>query len=232
MTFSEFSGKFRQTKITLTMKRYNFFFDFDGTLFKTEHLIVNYMNSRYGIKTTIEDWKNNNDNYHTVVNKFKPEHNFTADEVYLDFSKNFLSFFKPEDFHPFDGVKETLQEMYEKYNLYIATSRQEVEKEGLKKILLYHEILDLFSDDIHCVWKYEKNCFSSVTKADFMNSIPGINIGFVDDSIKEIQGAIGSVMCPVLFDPNGHHVGEYINFEIVSSWEQVKREYVDRKSHW
>lgn len=209
------------------MKKGLYFVDLDDTLISTRHLVVAYMNHRYQIKTMEEDLKDNN-SFHLVVNKFRPEHTTTYNDVYLDFARNFFPFFRPEDFCLFDGAREAIQKMYEKNCLFITTTRQDIEKEEIKKILRYHEILHFFSD-IHCVWRWENNKFVSIPKVSFINSLPGVKVGQIDDSLFEIKESVGNVLYPILFDPERKYVGETAGFEIVSHWKQIQDEYSTRK---
>lgn len=212
------------------MKNFSFFFDFDDTLIPTKHLVVKYMNSTYNINTNTGDWVDN-DNYDSVIKKFKPDSCVIPDEIYLNFGRDFFPFFSLEEFSLFDGAREAIEEMHEKYNLYVVTSRQGKEKNHIKKILKNQGVLDLF-EYVHCVYNWENNKFISQPKAEFIKSIPGVKIGFLDDSLSEVTKSIGSVLCPLLFDPHGKHTKEVGRLEIVSCWKQVKREFAERKIRW
>ena len=204
------------------MKRYSFFVDFDDTIVPTKHLVAQYLSNKYNVPVETKDLTDNNGFNKTILDKGVT---VGYNEVYLDFGKNFFPNFGIKDFIFYPGAKDAIERLSEIYNLYIVTSRQEEEKENLKNILKFNNVLECFQD-IHCVWKWGNNHFVEDSKTSFMKRQEGTNIGFLDDSLAEIKSATKeSIIYPVLFDPYGTHKGESFGYDVCSSWEKVKKTF-------
>lgn len=65
------------------MKPY-LFFDLDETMFLTLEHMVNYINGRHGINSTIYDHIGNNDSLDEVIRKHDPNFNLSWGETYAE----------------------------------------------------------------------------------------------------------------------------------------------------
>jgi hypothetical protein len=197
----------------------NLFFDFDDMKFITLPLLVSYINKKYGIKTTLNEYLDNNDSLDKIIQEHLPGVLIGYNDIYKDVGENFhASLNWHSDVEPMPHMSEVMKGLKEKYNLYTVTSRQKV---GIGVI---QYILDKYIPGcitgVHCVWHYDKtDGFIANPKRNFIENTPGENIAFFDDSPKEIK-KVEDIIPSYLFDPNGLHKDSETKNR-VASWEQI-----------
>ncbi len=198
-------------------KKPHLFFDFDEFIVKSKAAAVAYINKKYGINTTEED-HGDNDSLLEVIKKHDENLNVSFDEAYLDIGHNFHASIEVQKNIPLmEGAKEIIPWLSEKYHLWIVTARQKVGLTAINHIL--DEYFPGCFQGVHCVWDYIDGIgYSESSKKDFILSIPGERVAFIDDSPKEIQ-RIENIIPTYLFDPKG----AYSSYEgnKVSSWQEI-----------
>ncbi len=194
----------------------NLFFDWDDTIMVSRPLTIAYLEKRYGVHISYEEFNHGNVNsLDKFLNSKKPELKLSPSEVYLDYAKNF--------WWAFDGVRslhflpysiEVIKSLSEYYNLWIVTSRQEIEKVFIQEVIDKY-FFNCFSG-VHCVWK---NVYGlGVSKVDFIRNTEGEKIAFVDDSVSEVL-KVSSVLISYLFDPRKESSNKGV--KKVSSWLEI-----------
>ena len=208
------------------------FIDFDDTILNTRPLTTQYMNQKYGINTTEDDWLDN-DHFDSVVNSFRKDKiPVKPEDVYLSFGKEFFHTFDLKSFHFLENAIETIANLSCHYSLYIITSRQKSEKKNIETILKKGGIYNCFSG-IHCVWDfdYTKEEFRAIPKAQFIENVKsGINIGAIDDSKKELELIGNRVLVPTLFNPNKKEQKGIL--EIARDWQDILNIFCVQKKYW
>jgi hypothetical protein len=210
----------------------NLFIGFDDTIVKTRPLVSTYMNQKYGIETTENDWLDN-DQFDEVINSFrKDQYPVTREDVYLDLGREFFHTFDLKSFHFFEDAIKTIIELSHHYCLYIVTSRQKSEKKNLEILLKKGSIYNCFSG-IHCVWNYDesKGEFTSFPKWRFIESVKnGIPLGVIDDSKKELEQIGKRIWVPTLFNPKDNNQKK--NIEIARNWQDILNIFCVEKKYW
>ncbi|NCS99652.1 hypothetical protein GW765_01585 [Candidatus Parcubacteria bacterium] len=189
------------------MYRGNIFWDFDETMFKTLELLVLYMNQKYDIKSTIEDYSEH-PYLDAVIAKYRPEGPVpTRGEVYEDLASEFLNSREWHDqMDPVDGLLDILPMLSEDFDNHIVTAREFNAGPTMRWLLRKHEILQ-YIEGMHYVWVHLGNQnFKGTPKIDLIKRVPGKAILFIDDAPKEIIPVAGYVNAS-LYDPRGNHVG-------------------------
>jgi hypothetical protein len=197
----------------------NIFLDLDGLKFDTLDAHVAYMNWRYGINSKPSDYLNNPP-LQAVVNSYLPaEKHVTREEVYADSGKNFLSSIEwHKDVLPFEDMCEVLPELAKKYRLWTVTARQ---KGGLHVVkYLLNKYIPNCIYEIHCVWEYVDNEFRDIPKKQFISSVSGEKIGFIDDTPHEVI-ELQPVLPSYLFDPTGINDSHPHIKNRVRSWKEI-----------
>lgn len=201
------------------MEKKNLFFDFDGMKFDTMPAQVEYINQRYGINTTLSDHIGQNHHFDVLIKKHLPNSNFTRDEVYTDFGKNFgASIEWHKKVLPMPDMDKVIPLLAKKYTLWTVTARQSHTINTIEYLL--DKYIPGCISGIHCVYtRLKTGGFTSISKKDFMRSVVGEKIGFFDDSPSEIEDT-KNLIPSFLFDPVGSH--EKINGAIhLSSWKEI-----------
>lgn len=178
------------------------FLDFDNSKFDTNMLILNYINERYGIPSIPDDYINN-PSYELILQKYLPPDLIPhKDTIYEDFSKDILQSIEKHDaVAPMEGMVETIFKLSEKFTLWVVTARQRTGLHVIRHMLDKH-VPDCIHD-IHCVWgQYDNGEYYGVPKRDFIESIEGEKIAFLDDSAKEIL-EMQDLIPSYLYDPKG-----------------------------
>lgn len=207
------------------MKPY-LFFDLDETMFLTLEHMVNYINGRHGINSTIYDHIGNNDSLDEVIRKHDPNFNLSWGETYADVGINFhTSIEHHEDVLPMKDMPKVVKELSKKYRLVIVTARQKV---GLDVInYLTHKHIPGCITYTHCVWEHIGNGkFNKImSKREFVKNISGEKAGFIDDSVHEIMKMKDILPC-FLYDPTDHHKSVLHIPNRVTSWEQIRNTFL------
>lgn len=194
----------------------NLFFDWDDTIMVSRPLTISYLEKRYRVRISYEEFHHGNaSSLDKFLNSKKPELKLSPGEVYLDYAQNFwLSFDWSRSLQFFPYSIEVIKSLSGYYNLWVDTSRQEIEKVFIQAIIDKY-FFNCFSG-VHCVWKNTNGL--GVSKIDFIKSIKGEKVAFIDDSVSEVFKA-SSFISSYLFDPNK----ENTNSEIVklSSWIDI-----------
>ncbi|MDB4984731.1 MAG: hypothetical protein JWM20_910 [Patescibacteria group bacterium] len=201
-------------------RKKHIFFDFDGMKFDTIPKQVEYLNQRYGLNLTVDD--------HTdglfldeILNKHLPaDKHVTRIDAYRDVSKYFLESHEwHEGIMPMEGMAETLEALSKEYVLWTVTARQIGGIDVIKQVLDRH--VPNCIEDIHCVWRYQDGDFKAVSKREFIESIDGEKVGFLDDSPSEVE-QIQDIVPSWLFDPTGKHDSNTKIKNRVRSWREIK----------
>ena len=195
------------------------FFDFDGLKFNTVPTQTKYLNERWGVNLVPTDYPDGS-YYEDTLNKYlADDKKVTREEVYDDLVENFL---KSREWHeqilPMEGMQEVMNALAKKHTLWTVTARQWGGIEMIRYMLDKH--IPSCITNIHCVWTNKDKVFTSVSKRNFIESIEGEKIGFIDDSPHEVQ-QIQDLIPSYLFDPKGIHDGNAKIINRVRSWEEI-----------
>lgn len=198
------------------------FLDFDGLKFDTLNVHVEYINKRYGIKTTPADYKNN-PGLDSVIKRYLPKEKHATinrEEIYLDLGENLNGSIELHaKVFPIEGVQEILPLLAQKYTLWTVTARQHT------SIPVIRHLLDIYVPNcisgIHCVWKHVGNYeFEGISKKEFISNFVGEKVAFIDDSLNEIR-EMQDIIPSYLFDPHGHNDSVKNVQYRVRSWEEI-----------
>ncbi len=197
------------------------FLDFDGLQFDTLPAQTAYLNKKYGIKTSEDDYITNL-SLEEVVNKYLAKlgrRQMKRDDVYRDLGKEFLASIElHKGVLPMKDMREIVPLLAKKYMLWTVTARQKI---GIKTIrYLLNEHIPGCMSGIHCVSEQmEDGKFKEVSKKNFINGVHGEKWAFIDDSLSEVLETKDSIDS-FLFDPYGFS-GNFTNLEVVKSWDQI-----------
>lgn len=200
------------------MEKDYIFFDLDGMKFNSLPAYVLYINNRWNIKTELEHYFDKGSRLEEIVREHTGNHLLTRDEVFGDFKKNFLTSI---DWHknilPMPDMVEVIKELASKYKLYTVTARH---REGLHVInYLIGKYIPNCISYVHCVSDIVDGKHISISKRDFISSIQGNKIAFLDDSLHEIEDTM-DIIPSYLFDPNNLHKDNADIFR-VDSFKQI-----------
>lgn len=202
----------------------NFFFDFDETLFKTNHLSVRYINARYGACIP-EDTVFDGNRFEDALNEHLPPNmQVTRDDFYRDFNDNFLV---SQEWHdaaePTEGSREFVKDLSKLGKCWIVTARC-CDCRHIVKSLCDRYFSGLIHG-MHFVWNrvsadvFEQN----ETKLSFISRMITPRSFFVDDNPNEIERVKKSLPA-YLFDPRGVHVNK-------GDFKRIKK-FSEIKVHW
>ena len=203
------------------MEKPNIFLDLDDLIIKTKAVALSYINKKYGVQITYDEYVNNNDELHKIIQRHNSNFNLTFDEVYLDYGKNFLASMEwHEDVELMEDVQEVISLLSQKYTLWVVTARQKV---GLNVInhLLNRHFQGCFKG-IHCVYEWIEGIgYHGISKKDFISNVSGEKLAFIDDSPKEIL-RMKNIIPTYLFDQDRlYNSMEGVNR--VQSWRDIGR---------
>ncbi|MBP6925891.1 MAG: hypothetical protein KBC22_02455 [Candidatus Pacebacteria bacterium] len=189
----------------------NVIFDWDGFAFGTIILHSQYLNGRYGIPTTVDDFIEH-PSLETVVHKYlltnkkvKESDLPTHDFIYRDLAVNFLESKHWQDqAKPIDGFIEAVQAISPHANIFIVSARHDgsipLMWENLEKYAIHQYVTD-----IRCVWKHvQGEEFIGTFKREIIQGIPGTHLGFCDDSPREVA-KVCDIVPSHLYDPKRLH---------------------------
>lgn len=181
------------------MKEGNMFLDLDGLKFDTLPATAQYMNDRYAINSTATDYINRGSELDLVLWEFRPDlKHMTRDEIYMNYGNEFLcSIAYHEGILPIKDMPEVVSGLAKKYRLYTVTARQEKGQHVIKH--LNNKYIPGCITNIHCVWSHNGTKYINIPKKDFIQSIPGKNVAFIDDSLHEVED-MQNVIPSYLFD--------------------------------
>lgn len=205
------------------MKRRNICVSFDA-LFQTRHLISDYMNWRYGLETSPENWESGQP-FDQIINSFRSKTELSRRKVYSDYDGGFFRYHKKRDFELFEGAKETIKGLSSCYNLYVVTERCRSGKIFIEELLKRNNLFNNFSG-IHCSESY----FPSEEKDNFKTSFLPVlmamgrfNMGYIDTSKKEVERSLGKVFVPVLFCPQEEECPPFFEkYEKARNWKKIQ----------
>lgn len=206
------------------MKPY-LFFDFDGLKFNTTPALVRYMNQRWNMNSVESDYVNRVHDIESVINKYRKDLNVTYSEAYEDMGKNYnSSLLWQQDVQPIENMCEIMKLLSKKYTLLTVTARQ---KAGIHVIqYLLDKYIPGCVTDIHCVYESIGNGkFNEVLKKDFIKSLTGEKVAFIDDSPKEIED-MQSTIPSYLFDPKRLHDNLTEIKNRVHSWNEIGEKFL------
>lgn len=202
------------------MKPY-LFLDLDETMFSTLNHMVNYINDRHGINSTVDDHIGNNDSLDEVIRRHKPDFNLSWGETYADVGINFhASIEKHDSVLPMQNMPRVVKELSKKYRLVIVTARQKIGLPVINHLIDKH--IPGCIAHTHCVWEYVGNGkFNEImSKRAFIKNISGKKAGFVDDSVHEVMKLEDILPC-FLYDPTNQHKTVPHIPNRLHSWEQI-----------
>lgn len=177
------------------------FFDFDGFLFYTVPPHAAYLNHKYQIHTVDSDYIGNPDldelvALHTGVTR--PMH-----AVYEDVGHNFhTSVYWHRSALPIHGMCDVVPKLAERYRIVVVTARSTSGRHVIQ--YLTDKYVPGCIHDIHCVHHWDGAKFVMHSKRDYIASIEGEKIAFIDDSPKEIFRMEG-IIPSYLYDEKGLH---------------------------
>lgn len=206
------------------MKPY-LFFDFDNTKFHTTPALMSYINRRWNINSIESDYIDKNDDIELIIRKYRNNIKISREEVYEDLGNNFNnSIVEHERVEPLKDMCGIVTLLSEKYNMWTVTARQ---KEGMLVIMhILNKYIPKCISGVHCVWEHMGNGeFKETSKRSFIESMPGQNIAFVDDSPKEIL-KMQSLIPSYLFDPNRIHEDLIGIDNRIYSWKEIGEKFL------
>lgn len=204
------------------------FLDFDGLKFDTIDSHRDYVNEKYGIATTRNDYVDNNHNLTDVIKKYLPKEDHASiipEQVYADIGENLnASIERSMNLVPIDGMCEVMPLLAEKYELWTVTARQKSSLEVIQYLLTKH--VPNCVSGIHCVWDHIGDYkFLSHSKKDFIAKFEGEKVAFIDDSLSEIL-EMQDVVPAYLFDPAKRHIDHPLVQHRVISWEEIRKVFL------
>lgn len=203
----------------------NLFFDFDNTKFNTTPALMLYINQRWNINSIESDYIGKNDDLELVVGKYRTDIEINRNEVYEDLGRDYnKSIVRQKDVPSIKNMRRVIKLLSKKYTLWTVTARQ---KEGMHviKYLLDKHIPGCISG-IHCVWERKASGISIETsKKDFIESISGEKVAFIDDSPKEIL-KMQSIIPSYLFDPSKLHENLTGINNRIYSWNEIGKKFL------
>ncbi len=187
----------------MSIEKPHIFLDFDNLKFHTTPAHIEYVNHTYGVETVYEDYLDMS-NLHAVLQKYENKNIPSYDDFWNDIGINFLSSKKwHENVEPFPDMCEVIYELANKYTLWTVTARQRRAIEVVKYLIDKH--IPNCINDIHCVWvNNEDGAFYKHSKKDFIESIKGEKVAFIDDTPREIY-EMDKIIPSYLFDPAGRY---------------------------
>jgi len=194
----------------------NLIVDFDNTQFDSLPVLAEYVNRVFGIKSLPEDHRDLP--IDQILEKYERKINLTLNEVYYYFIQSFQTSTTWHDYiKPMPGLTEVLPRLAKKCNIYTCSSRQ---TGGITNIRRLSEIyVPGCIKDIHCVWTYVGPGYTGISKAEFVKSLVGENVMFIDDSPKELS-TVKDLVPTILFresDANSH------GFTSAKNWWEVEK---------
>lgn len=170
-------------------KKGNIIFDLDNTLIESRHIMIEYMNSKWGINSIERDYYDD-DNLHAIVNKYRNGSPVSRKEFYDDYVANLiLSMEWNRRIKPVLFLKEIIESFSREHNLYIATKRLDISARIVNQMLKDYHIAQ-YIEDVYYAIRYINffgNRYLKLSKGFFMKNLPRENIAFVDDSLHEIE---------------------------------------------
>jgi len=206
------------------MKKENIILDFDGTMFNSLPHYIEFINQFYSINSTADDYMNEFSEL-LIVKKYKPEFVGSDNDFWLSILNNFMM---SQDWHnkikPFPGMCEVVFALSEKYNIWVATARSKKAAEPVRFLLETH-----VSDCISGIYFTRHFLDSTGSKAEFVKSLPGVKVAFIDNSKKEIID-----MCkecndqPIsyLFDPHNFYANDKEIINRFSGWMDIGEKFL------
>lgn len=212
---------------SLPMKKLkpHLFFDFDGLKFNTMPAQIDYINKTYGIQSVITDYSNCS-KFEDVIKKYLPHANdITRDSVYTDLGKNFhTSIEHHENVEPFPAMCEVMRDLSEHYTLWTLTARLDCGIHVIKHLNNKHIPGHIY--DVHCVHtEIDGVILAGLSKREFIESIPGEKIAFIDDSMHEILET-KDIIPSYLFDPFRIHGKAPKGCYFVRDWYEIGEEFL------
>ncbi len=199
------------------MEKGYFISDFDQTMFDTDPAIVAYINKRWEINSKQSDYLDNG-GFHKIVQKYTGNSLITFEDVYGDYRKNFVtSFYWHENVEPMKDMSKVVYQLSKKYKFLVATMRNEEGNTIIKTLL--EKFIPGTVDYVHHVLRRNDVGYQEFSKRDFILSLSGNRIGFIDDSTREILG-VKDIIPSYLFDPNGLH-DSIDGAHKVTGWKEI-----------
>lgn len=169
-----------------TGRKKNLIIDFDNTQFDTFPVLARYVNMVFGINSQAIDYTK--DSLENILISYGVNSPYSKDEIYYYFIRNFqLNLSLQLEAKPMPGFLEVLPIVASEYNIYTSSARQKVSINCMWQLYEHYGLKDYISG-IHCVWEWQFNRFKETPKIEFIKSLPGEIIAFIDDSIIEIEG--------------------------------------------
>lgn len=203
----------------------NLFFDFDDTKFKTVESLVLFINDFYGINSVRADYANMNERIDEVIKMYDPSIPLTRSEIYAELNKNFhAELFHQDRIKPLPNMVEVMKQLAEKYNIYTVTARPDIGIKMVKHLLDKH--IPGCITHVHNVHKSNGDgTYIKHHKVDFIKSMKGENVAFVDDSPDEVRLAKDHIDS-FLFDPHNLHPHSKGITKRFYSWEEIGKKFL------
>ncbi len=160
-----------------------------------------------------------------LIQKYRKDLKITFNQAYLDLGHDFNASYEWNMLiKPIEDMLKVLPELAKKYILHIATSRQKTGFNVLNKMINMHILGSITS--LHCVWEYiEGKGFCDISKRDFILSVSGEKVAFIDDSIKEVCRT-KDIIPSYNFDRHGAYTTHEEGILKLSSWNDIGEKFL------
>lgn len=194
----------------------NLILDFDNTQFNSLPVLTEFINQMFGIESTLED--HSHLKIEQILEKYEAQTDFTLDEIYYYFVQRFQTSIKWQSIiKPMPGLTEVLPRIARQYNIYTCSSGQTAGIDNIRR--LSEEYVPSCIKDIHCVYTYVGPGYTKISKADFIKSLPGENVLFIDDCINELT-EVKDLVPTLLF---GQTKNQQHCFSCAANWWEVEK---------
>jgi hypothetical protein len=206
------------------MKKGNLFLDYDDLLVDSKPVLIKYLNQRYELNLTLSNYSDN-DSLEKVIQEHRKDLEITFNQAYLDIGHNFHASYEWNMLiKPLEDMPKVLPELAKKYILHIPTARQKTGYNVLNQMINIHVPGSITS--LHCVWEYIKGKgYCDIPKRDFILSIPGEKVAFIDDSMKEVRRT-KDIIPSYNFDRHGVYTVPEEGILKLSSWNDIGEKFL------
>lgn len=208
------------------MKKIRTFFDCDGFIFDTIPAHIDYIEKKYGVRFTANDFAAQPDISQLLRERLQRDRGLSYNEVYKDLGVNFIASWEwHQHVKPIEGAVEVIQKLSPYTEIFIITRRPNISSKVLEKLIKKH-IPDTISG-IRFGFTFGKHGkHEYVSKKEHISALSTTRMDlFFDDSLHECT-EMNNVVKTYLFDPqdiyrnNPHVKGK--DMPVVKSWIHVE----------
>jgi len=202
------------------------FLDFDDVMFNTSIQHIKFNNLYFGINSKPEDYENSE--VIDVIKKYRPDFAQSYYEMWFNIMNNFhMSYEWQGKIQPLPRMTEVVRALSQKYNLLVPTGRPQNSREVINWLLEKH--VPGCISQVHCVYAFSGGEIFVQPKTDFVKSIVGEKIAFIDDSKNEInkmQAKLDNKPVSYLFDSQESYATTNQVFKCLRSWEEIGQRFL------